>query len=569
MRRHKVEPLPRVSVPHVVSNLWIALDTAVSLSCFLLLKYGEVDQLIRKAINPSSYLSAKDFYLDYQAIKILAKYPDLKNPLVDKRRVAEKQFIDCEMSCKATNHKLRFRFSDGAYKASPLVDSIFMDLPKIVSRILGDCPSLDDLSCGFGPGASFSTRGDTSVYQKLRSNLHGTFIHDAPFMTEFFQSYPNWISSGGIELARGSELTFVPKDAKTDRPICIEPLLNGFIQKGIGTYVRNRLKLIGCDLKNQTLNQQLSRVAITKGLSTVDLKSASDTISYMLVLHVLPEPWLHMMDRVRSPSYYYQDVWRDFEKFSSMGNAYTFELESLIFLSIAKAVCTKLGLSHEYISVYGDDVIIPREAYDTFREVCQYCGFTINEDKTFVSGPFFESCGTDWFLGCNVRPFFLKKSVKTLEERFHITNGILSIYERAKSLSSSSDLDTNRIRSLFAVFNGCVGNIPLHHRYRVPYHFGDIGIHSTFDGAKPARHDRFCGHVFYGLGFKVEKTVGCWALDDALYALEHRGLSVDTVGLYNYDSASILSEGYVHRLSRRKPKRSRYFVPTGKWNLQG
>ena len=88
-----------------------------------------------------------------------------------------------------------------------------------------------------------------------------------------------------------------------------------------------------------------------------------------------------------------------------MGNSYTFELESLIFFSLAYATCTHLGLSPKNVSVYGDDVVIPVEAMNLFREVLTVCGFIINTDKSYSSGPFRESCGADYLEGLDIRPF--------------------------------------------------------------------------------------------------------------------------------------------------------------------
>jgi hypothetical protein len=215
-----------------------------------------------------------------------------------------------------------------------------------------------------------------------------------------------------LKVVKGSELGFVPKSAKTDRPICTEPLMNIYIQKGIGTYIRSRLRKNGCDLNNQNTNGTLARLGSIDGsLATVDLSSASDTISYMTVLELLPSDWFDLMDKARSRFYSYEGKTYSFEKFSSMGNGFTFELESLIFLALARATCSFLGLSGRNVSVYGDDIIVPVEAYTMLSQVLEFCGFTVNQMKSFHNGPFRESCGSDFFLGKDVRPVYLKKSL--------------------------------------------------------------------------------------------------------------------------------------------------------------
>jgi hypothetical protein len=93
-----------------------------------------------------------------------------------------------------------------------------------------------------------------------------------------------------------------------------------------------------------------------------------------------------------------------------MGNGYTFELETLIFVLLSICACDEVGVSSKDVSVYGDDIIIPVEAYDVLKEVLETCGFTINEDKSYHEGPFRESCGEDYFRGINVRPFLVREN---------------------------------------------------------------------------------------------------------------------------------------------------------------
>lgn len=51
-------------------------------------------------------------------------------------------------------------------------------------------------------------------------------------------------------------------------------------------------------------------------------------------------------------------------------------------------------------------------------------GFEVNRDKTFLFGPFRESCGTDWYQGVDVRPIVLDTSLETFEERVRFHNAL-------------------------------------------------------------------------------------------------------------------------------------------------
>jgi hypothetical protein len=88
------------------------------------------------------------------------------------------------------------------------------------------------------------------------------------------------------------------------------------------------------------------------------------------------------MDRLRCKYGKLGDELVHYEKYSSMGNGFTFELESLIFWGLARAVVGNNGT----VGVYGDDVVIPSKLAPEFIELCQFCGFRVNAKKTHVSG---------------------------------------------------------------------------------------------------------------------------------------------------------------------------------------
>lgn len=214
-----------------------------------------------------------------------------------------------------------------------------------------------------------------------------------------------------MKIVRGSRFGQVPKNAKTNRPIDIEPLGNSILQKGYGVTIRNRLARAGnCIRKGQARHAKLAREAsITKKLATVDKKGASDSISSLLVMALLPPDWFDALDRARSPYHLIDGNWEELCKFSAMGNGFTFELETLIFLALARATCQYLGLDTTEVSVYGDDVILPSEAYELYVKVCTSVGFSINQEKTFYGDDHFrESCGADWFDGVDVRVAYMR-----------------------------------------------------------------------------------------------------------------------------------------------------------------
>lgn len=202
-------------------------------------------------------------------------------------------------------------------------------------------------------------------------------------------------------------LTFVAKNAKTYRAIATEPPLNGVYQLALGDYIARRLAKFGVDLSDQSRNQRLAKEgSLTGALATLDLSSASDTVATELVYHLLPVDWALALSVGRSSAVLYKGEKIVLEKFSSMGNGFTFALESLIFWALASS-CSAGG----EVSVYGDDIIVETAAVPLLTEVLTACGFTLSPGKSFSTGPFRESCGADYYRGFDIRPYYQKDLV--------------------------------------------------------------------------------------------------------------------------------------------------------------
>lgn len=485
------QPQTRLSWKSFALKMWESIDTPRSLACYLLAKNGEWDQLIGLTTDPLHYALASDFLVDTQATKLLSKFPNLK---LGSNRVemAMRKFIDGEHSCKETNTRLLSGFF--ANLKSEDVAPILFRMQRKIGQILGPVPDLDDLTYRFGPGAAFGVRRNTAVYNKMHFAMECTFAM-RPILEELSKTLPGWpavADHSQFTFREGSALTFVPKNAKTDRSICIEPLLNGFVQKGIGTYMRKRLSRWGLTLNDQGVNQKLASLAHIRSLSTIDFENASDTISYAAILNLLPIDWVVLLDAVRSPAFNYVGNWYNFEKFSSMGNAYTFELETLVFYAAATATCEHLGIEYETgetLAVYGDDVIIPRQAVHLFSEVSSHLGFSINMEKSFIDGSFFESCGEDYLFGTPVRPFYLKKDITTLEDMYYVANKAFAFICQLETASleagSPRHHAVDRLHDLHA---WCIGCIPRRYRVPGPKGSGDGNLNADFDVAVAPRH---------------------------------------------------------------------------------
>jgi hypothetical protein len=320
---------------------------------------------------------------------------------------------------------------------------------------------------------------------------------------------------GYVKIVPGNRVVTVAKNYKTDRTIAIEPDMNIYVQKGIGGVIRNRLRSIGINLDDQTKNQRLACVGSLSGrLATIDLSMASDCISRLIVEKLIRSDWLEALGQCRSPFGVLPSGRKIFyQKFSSMGNGYTFELETLIFLSLAYAWARLHGEELDRISVYGDDIIVPSTMADGFCGLLSWCGFTPNAKKSYWTGPFRESCGKHYYSGYDITPFYVKKYDRGLLSLFKIHNQLWRYVDRCDWLG------TERRRALLDVCRWLRSYAPA--EWRKPLivdGFGDGCFVGYFDEVCP-KFDRKRGWDGYWFKTVVELPV----LDDDV---SHHGLLV-------------------------------------------
>lgn len=454
-------------------------DTPRSLSCYLLAKYREWDQLVSLETRPSDYMSAASYFDDAIVTSFFRK-SDFLPTSFDRRQRAFEKWVAAERRCSETNDRIRTTFHGGSLP--PRVASMIFTMQRKIAKVLGYVPSVEDLSPRFGPGATSSCRGSSvTIADKLsaRPGVTAELLHLVP---DILGDSPRWVesitgaddmgdvSTVQVDIEKGNRLLFVPKDAKVDRPICVEPHLNSYLQLGYGRWIRDRMARHGLDLDTMgtDVNPHLARLGSVDGsYATIDLASASDTISYMLVLELLPQEWFEALDVCRSHRTLLPNgaCWTN-QKFSSMGNGFTFELESLIFWAAAYAACQEVGSELPCFS-FGDDITVPSEAASTLIDLLAVLGFEVNAAKSFTAGPFRESCGKDFFDGVPVRPLFIKEVPEYLHEVYSLLNGV-----RRLAISRDGRFSDRRFRRCWRVI---LSLIPRNWRFFGP----DVGDDSV------------------------------------------------------------------------------------------
>lgn len=258
------------------------------------------------------------------------------------------------------------------------------------------------------------------VIQKLKWQLCQFSVKPGLVSTTDPQCFSRLRLPPNTELFRvvpGNRIEFVYKKMDEARTIALEPAMNVLLQLGVDGHVRKRLLKFGIDINNQTINQDLAREgSLTNLLSTLDLKGASDTISLHLVEMLLPYEWMEYLYLLRSDVGFLPDgTTVRYEKLSSMGNGFTFAIETLIFAACVYAVSPTVKFSKD-AHVYGDDIICPTSSVPELTRLLTLCGFTINVEKSFfLNNNVRESCGADFYKGENFRPVFLRHNFDRMD----------------------------------------------------------------------------------------------------------------------------------------------------------
>lgn len=264
------------------------------------------------------------------------------------------------------------------------------------------------------------------------------------FHKEAFERFGN-----APELTRGNVLFTVPKSDVINRVACKEPDLNMFLQKSVGLYIRKRLRRFGINLNDQSKNRYLARKgSITNDLATIDLSAASDSMTSTVLLELLPTQWFDVLDDIRSPFTYVDGKWMELYLFSTMGNGFTFELESALFFAMVRVALRVSKTVGEEHSVYGDDIIVPKAAVSPLIAILTYFGFKVNADKTFVDGPFRESCGGHYHNGWDITPIYIREPINSVQRVVWLLNRL-----RWWGSDSSKVVDSRLYQLWYKIFN--------------------------------------------------------------------------------------------------------------------
>lgn len=465
----------------IVVRSCVDTNTPRALTVKLLLEAGELDQLFRLETDPRNYADPELYFKDIFVTEFLRKL-ETDIPGIDRARNAELAFYANEAQCAKSNARLSaLRHHAPLGPNDGRIMEILSMVRKNVRRILGLLPN--DIELRFGPGATFDDRGRlTTIPDKMSSRPTVTASSQAllPFWERSAWArsrYSSFPLDSSPKVIRGNRFTTVPKDALKRRGICIEPSINVSLQLGVGRYLKSRLRSSGLDLLNgQEIHRSIACSASRSGeFATIDLSNASDTICTEFVRLCVPGDWHTLLNTLRSPTTLISGKTHFLSKFSSMGNGFTFELETLLFASVCLTISQLRdcdAVLGNGIWVYGDDIIVPTTISADVVSFLRYLGLEPNYRKTFLEGPFRESCGGDFFDGVPVRAHYQKVDPHEPQEVIAMANGIRRVLHSSRQFTGKSR------QHLLGCWRACLDLLPSEiKRLRGPESLGDLVIH--------------------------------------------------------------------------------------------
>lgn len=323
-----------------------------------------------------------------------------------------------------TQYANQTRFPYNGETKQRLTD-VLLRARRLVHKILCNV-STGDLSPRHGSGASACRTRPWERYDRILFdpvlNSIWPWLEYAPAGAshcEQLLSAP-FITDGYSRIARG---VFVPKDYRGPRLISCEPATSMYFQQGLMTRLVTSLEGARptkgfVNFTKQNINQELAREGSrTRMLATLDLKDASDRLSWDLIVLLWPEHWVKALSAVRSkvteiivPGQGTVKV--PLRKHAPMGSATCFPVMALTIWALIKTAHFSAGPSKAWI--YGDDIIVASKDAELVCDLLESVGLLVNRSKSF-SGPtpFRESCGKEYWDNSDVTPVYCRYNPST------------------------------------------------------------------------------------------------------------------------------------------------------------
>jgi hypothetical protein len=215
-------------------------------------------------------------------------------------------------------------------------------------------------------------------------------------------------------------------------------------------------------LRDQSFNRKLSQIgSLTNKIDTLDLSSASDSLSYELVKMIFPTSWQIPMRATRSKDVELPDgSIITVKKFAPMGSALCFPTQCITFWAVCiLAAClytyldsssvepfsswlnpsrvwrvlhlfwqntSSTSVGFQPLGIYGDDICVDSRLTYIIKPILTSLGFVVNDDKSFTATQSFrESCGGFFVRGYDITPlYFSVKGVREFTTPEHVASQV-------------------------------------------------------------------------------------------------------------------------------------------------
>lgn len=282
---------------------------------------------------------------------------------------------------------------------------------RYLKNLLGRAPMLEELVPRHGPGAvATGEKGwEKWAFKTLYSQLNSLVVPDGTpypaaklvYLNQRHREAVCWQLT--IERHPTTKVVAVPKDITKPRIISEEPLLLQYLQQGVMRWLYDRIEQRTPEIRfrDQSVNARLCLE--WEDLATLDLSDASDLVSRRLVWNLFPADWRRLLFGLRS--HFARLPNGDLiplRCFAPMGSALCFPVEALVFWSLISAFLHERFLGSHAISVYGDDIIVPRRYAEDVMGFLSSIGMKPNVAKCCFAGSFRESCGAEYLGGVDI-----------------------------------------------------------------------------------------------------------------------------------------------------------------------
>lgn len=220
------------------------------------------------------------------------------------------------------------------------------------------------------------------------------------------------------------EAIAVPKSYKSYRIITPLAPINAMELQRVRKAWERALEVNGFtqyfDVTSQDRNRELALRGSTDGsYTTVDMSSASDSISRELAYSLMPHEVVDLIDP-------FMERWIDWRyangseggrecyMFGTSGNPITFVHEGTFFMS---GCLTANDIFNQFLkaedeepalppSIFGDDMSVDTRVYELLADILRHLGCYLNAEKTFSDGFYRESCGSEYYAGLDVASLY-------------------------------------------------------------------------------------------------------------------------------------------------------------------